>query len=129
MPDNLYLLGTINTADRSIALLDVALRRRFAFVEVMPEPGLLDGRSVGGVDLRALFNHFNQRVVSLDRDHQIGHSYLLGIMDVDALRFAWYNRIVPLLQEYFYNDGPRLRAVLGEAFVERLDPDAVARKA
>jgi 5-methylcytosine-specific restriction protein B len=121
VPPNLYILGTMNTADRSIALLDLALRRRFTFMELMPDPSLLS--TVVGVDLSGLLACLNERVAALlDRDHQIGHSYFLGL-DADAgvgdLRFVWYHRVVPLLQEFFYNDGERLRAVLGDEFVKR----------
>ncbi len=118
VPANLYILGTMNTADRSIALLDLALRRRFTFVELVPQHSLLS--TVHHVDLGAVLRCLNARISALlDRDHQIGHSYLYGVRDISALRFAWYYRIVPLLQEYFYNDGERLRAVLGSAFVEQ----------
>jgi DNA polymerase III delta prime subunit len=120
VPPNLYILGTMNTADRSIALLDLALRRRFTFVEMEPEPSTIEPASVAGVDLRALLAGLNERVAALlDRDHRIGHSYLMNLTDESALRFAWYTRVVPLLQEYFYNDGERLRAVLGPRFVRR----------
>jgi 5-methylcytosine-specific restriction endonuclease McrBC GTP-binding regulatory subunit McrB len=122
VPPNLYLLGTMNTADRSIALLDIALRRRFAFLPLAPDPALLP--TAGGVDLGRLMAVLNERVVLLlDRDHQIGHSYFLGLGtgNADDLRFGWYHRIIPLLQEYFYDDGERLRAVLGDAFVTRSD--------
>jgi 5-methylcytosine-specific restriction enzyme B len=121
VPPNLYILGTMNTADRSIALLDLALRRRFTFMELTPNPSLLS--PVAGVDLSRLLAGLNERVAALlDRDHRIGHSYFL-CLDADAgvgdLRFVWYHRVVPLLQEYFYNDGERLRAVLGDDFVKR----------
>jgi 5-methylcytosine-specific restriction protein B len=120
VPPSLYIIGTMNTADRSIALLDLALRRRFSFCEVMPDPSLLD--SVAGVDLRGVLSRLNERVaLLLDRDHQIGHSYFMQVKDEADLHFVWYQRVVPLLQEYFYNDGERLRAVLGEAFVEKID--------
>lgn len=116
VPVNLFILGTMNTADRSIALLDIALRRRFTFLELMPDPSLIG--SVSGVDLSALLRRLNARIaVLLDRDHQIGHSYLYGVTNINTLRFAWYHRIIPLLREYFYNDGEHLRAVLGSAFV------------
>lgn len=99
IPPNLYLLGTMNTADRSIALLDLALRRRFTFMELMPDPTLLKEK-VSGVDVQALLNRLNRRIVALlDQDHQVGHSYLLNVRDVDGLRFAWYHRIIPLLQD------------------------------
>jgi hypothetical protein len=116
VPANLYLLGTMNTADRSIALLDLALRRRFTFVELSPDPALLG--KVAGVDLGALLAQLNHRITALlDREHQVGHGYLMGVQDAEGLHFAWYRRIVPLMQEYFYNDGERLNAVLGDDFV------------
>jgi MoxR-like ATPase len=122
VPPNLYVLGTLNTADRSIALLDLALRRRFAFVEMLPVPSLLG--SVAGVDLSLLLARLNRRVTALlDRDHQIGHSYLMEVKDAGDLRFAWYARVVPLLREYFYNDMARLRAVLGGGFVRAAEAD------
>lgn len=117
VPPNLYVLGTMNTADRSIALLDLALRRRFSFVELMPNPSLLE--TVAGVDLNQALTKLNQRVaLLLDRDHQIGHSYFLELNDASDLHFAWFNKVVPLLQEYFYNDSSRLFAVLGTAFLK-----------
>jgi 5-methylcytosine-specific restriction protein B len=120
VPPNLYILGTMNTADRSIALLDLALRRRFTFVEMEPEPSAIEPGRVAGIDLRALLSGLNERVAALlDRDHRIGHSYLMNLTDEPSLRFAWYARVVPLLQEYFYNDGERLLAVLGPRFVRR----------
>ena len=120
VPANLYIIGTMNTADRSIALLDLALRRRFSFCETMPNPSLL--KSVAGIDLGSVLSRLNERVaLLLDRDHQIGHSYFMKVRDEADLHFEWYHRVVPLLQEYFYNDGERLRAVLGERFVLKLD--------
>ncbi len=123
VPPNLYILGTMNTADRSIALLDIALRRRFTFMELTPDPSLL--HTVAGVDLGQLLTSLNERVAALlDREHRIGHSYFMGLdglAGVDDLRFVWYRRIVPLLQEFFYNDGERLGAVLGEQFVGKVE--------
>jgi len=128
VPQNLYIVGTMNTADRSIALLDLALRRRFTFVELMPDPTLLE--PLEGLNLAALLTRLNQRITALiDRDHQIGHSYFLNLRNVDDLHFVWYRRIVPLLQEYFYNDGERLRAVLGADFVQLVAVDAVTEQA
>jgi hypothetical protein len=86
---------------------------------MMPQPGLVE-ENVAGVNLRALLTRLNQRITALlDRDHQLGHSYLMDLEDAEALRFAWYHRIVPLLQEYFYNDDRRLCVVLGKAFLEK----------
>jgi 5-methylcytosine-specific restriction protein B len=128
VPPNLLILGTMNTADRSIALLDIALRRRFTFQEMMPQPLLLN--EVAGVDLSNLLTKINQRIsLLLDRDHQIGHSYLLGLETAEDLHFAWYHRIIPLLQEYFYNDGERLQAVLGKTFVQPAEVDISTRNA
>lgn len=122
VPPNLYILGTMNTADRSIALLDIALRRRFAFIELMPDSTLLS--TVEGVDLSTLLTRLNARITALlDRDHQIGHSYFLGLDTADDLHFAWYRRIIPLLQEYFYNDSERLRAVIGDKFMQAITID------
>lgn len=123
VPPNLYILGTMNTADRSIALLDIALRRRFAFVEMMPHTLLL--KTVEGIDLRALLERLNARISALlDRDHQIGHSYLMNLNNADDLHFAWYMRVVPLLQEYFYNDSERLHAVIGDKFLKAVSGDS-----
>ncbi|MDB5322755.1 MAG: hypothetical protein JWN40_4386 [Phycisphaerales bacterium] len=119
VPPNLYILGTMNTADRSIALLDLALRRRFTFVEMPPDPSLLT--TVAGVDLGKLLTRLNARIAALlDRDHRIGHSYLMNLQSLEDLRFAWYHRVIPLLEEYFYHDVARLRAVLGSAFVKTI---------
>lgn len=119
VPPNLYIVGTMNTADRSIALLDLALRRRFSFVEVTPDTSLL--KVVAGVDLGALLTKLNKRIeLLLDRDHRIGHSYFM-VQDAAELHFAWFRRVVPLLQEYFYNDNERLYALLGDGFMKKLE--------
>lgn len=105
VPNNLYIIGTMNTADRSIALLDTALRRRFDFEEMMPKPELLRGKDIKGVDLEQLLTKINDRIKNeYDRDHQIGHSYLMSVKDKEDLERAYKNRILPLLNEYFYND-------------------------
>ena len=104
VPNNLYIIGTMNTADRSIALLDTALRRRFDFEEMMPKPELLS-ENVEGVDLAQLLTQINDRIKKdYDKDHQIGHSYLMGVKNKEQLERAYKNRILPLLNEYFYND-------------------------
>jgi hypothetical protein len=128
VPENLLILGTMNTADRSIALLDIALRRRFTFVEQMPNPSLLE--MVEGVDLGVLLDRLNRRItVLLGRDYQIGHSYLMDIDSLETLHFAWYREIMPLLQEYFYNDWERLRAVVGNRFIKPAEVDEMTRQA
>ena len=105
VPNNLYIIGTMNTADRSIALLDTALRRRFDFEEMMPKPELLRGKDIEGVDLELLLTKINDRIKNeYDRDHQIGHSYLMEVENKEQLERAYKNRILPLLNEYFYND-------------------------
>ena len=120
VPPNLLIVGTMNTADRSIALLDVALRRRFTFVELMPQPELLG--EVAGVPLGKLLMALNQKLEAhFDRDHQIGHSYFMGLASLEDLRFAWEHKIVPLLQEYFYSDGEKLLVLLGKEFIEGID--------
>ena len=105
VPNNLYIIGTMNTADRSIALLDTALRRRFDFEEMMPKPELLRGKDIEGIDLEQLLTQINDRIKNeYDRDHQIGHSYLMEVENKEQLERAYKNRILPLLNEYFYND-------------------------
>ena len=117
VPANLLIIGTMNTADRSIALLNVALRRRFTFVELMPQPERLS--EVAGVPLGKLLTALNRKLEAyLDRDHQIGHSYLMNLQNVADLRFAWEHKVIPLLQEYFYGDGEKLLAILGPKFIQ-----------
>lgn len=126
VPANLYIIGTMNTADRSVEALDTALRRRFSFEErqsssrTIREQGAL--RETNGVlediDLGKLMDIINQRVeVLLDKDHQIGHSYFLRINSIEGLKTAFYNKIIPLLQEYFYGDYGKIGLVLGKGFV------------
>ena len=134
IPDNLYVIGTMNTADRSIQLLDTALRRRFTFVEMMPDPeheGIC--RDVDGIDCTKLLKAMNQRIGALlDREHQIGHTYLLGVDTIEKLSETMRNRIFPLLQEYFFDDWTKIWAVLGRiSFIRTrkvanltLDPEA-----
>jgi 5-methylcytosine-specific restriction protein B len=121
VPSNLYILGTMNTADRSIALLDAAIRRRFSFMECPPDPSLLSGKVVDGIDLQKLLSNMNEKISLLvDRDHRIGHSYLMGISDLSQLKRVWEQQIMPLLNEYFYNSWDRLEAVVGrKTFLER----------
>ena len=114
VPNNLYLIGTMNTADRSIQLLDTALRRRFDFVEMMPKPEIIS-ENVEGVDCKRMLEEMNKRITALlDRERQIGHTYLLRVHDMAGLSYAFQNKIFPLLQEYFFDDWSKIRAVLGQ---------------
>lgn len=125
VPSNLHLVGTMNTADRSIALLDTALRRRFKFHEMMPDPNHpLISSDAGGVDCRLLLKSMNERIeVLLDREHQIGHTYFLNVNTLEHLKENFLSNILPLLQEYFYEDWGKIRAVLGgNGFIQRSDP-------
>ena len=118
VPDNVYIIGTMNTADRSIAMLDTALRRRFSFVEMLPESEMLKDVLVEGVNIAAMLDTMNKRInVLLDREHTIGHSYLLPLKDdptIENLSRIFENKILPLLQEYFYDDYEKIQLVLGD---------------
>ena len=114
VPGNLYLVGTMNTADRGIALLDTALRRRFDFIEKMPDVRHVEA-DIEDVDGPAMLEAMNERItVYLDREHQIGHTYLIGVRTIHRLAEVFQRSIVPLLQEYFYDDWAKIRSVLNE---------------
>jgi len=129
VPKNLYLIGTMNTADRSIQLLDTALRRRFDFIEMMPKPELISD-NVEGVNCKRMLEEMNKRITALlDREHQIGHTYLLDIDTMEKLSYAFQNKIFPLLQEYFFDDWAKIRAVLGgNSFVVEQSAAGVLRE-
>lgn len=132
VPDNLHLIGTMNTADRSLALIDTALRRRFDFIEMMPKPELLAGCIVKGVDLEKLLSVLNQRIEILyDREHMLGHAFFMPIKKAleesgeqvafSALVSVFQNKIIPLLEEYFFEDWEKIRLVLGDNQKEHVE--------
>jgi 5-methylcytosine-specific restriction protein B len=104
LPPNLYIIGTMNTADRSLIGLDAALRRRFTFEELAPQPDLLEGE-IEGVNLSGFLTNLNQRIenIELTRDHCIGHAYFMGINDVAGLAAVMRQKVIPQLQEYFHD--------------------------
>jgi 5-methylcytosine-specific restriction protein B len=129
VPDNLYVLGTMNSTDRSIALLDIALRRRFAFCELMPRLDLLEDKTVEteeySVSLSGLLDNINKKIIAtIGRDYQLGHSYLMKVAEKTEeekpqyLEFVWNQQIMPLLQEYYYSQPEKLMEVLGNPWVD-----------
>ncbi|MCA3952545.1 McrB family protein [Vibrio vulnificus] len=125
VPRNLYIIGTMNTADRSLAMMDTALRRRFNFIEMMPKPELLEGVKVKGIDLQRLLEVLNQRIEILyDREHTLGHAFFMPVkalvdQDKEELAFSelqsvFQNKIIPLLEEYFFEDWSKIRLVLAD---------------
>jgi len=119
VPDNIYIIGTMNTADRSVEALDTALRRRFSFEEILPKPELLNDHKYQDVNLELLLDKINQRIELLvDKDHQIGHSYFLNINSLEDLKLVFKDKIIPLLEEYFYGDFGKIGLVLGESFIK-----------
>jgi len=118
VPENVYLIGTMNTADRSVEALDTALRRRFSFTEMLPMENHELLTEVEGIDLKGKLKKINLRLEKLiSRDHTIGHSFLLSLDGHQALYDAFYNKIIPLLQEYFFGDYGKIGLVLGSAFI------------
>ncbi|MFP7635194.1 AAA family ATPase [Pseudomonas veronii] len=134
VPSNVHLIGTMNSADRSLAGLDIALRRRFVFKEMLPDHQLLKGVLVEGIDIGVLLQMMNQRIeVLLDRDHCLGHAYFIPLKaepSLELLESIFRNQILPLLQEYFFEDWQRIQWVLNDhrkqvadRFVEQIKPD------
>lgn len=125
LPKNLYIIGTMNTADKSIALVDVALRRRFSFIEMMPKPELLE-ENIEGVRLQSVFKALNKKImILLDRDHQIGHSYFMNIKNLKQLKHIWFREILPLLNEYFYGDWEKLNLLLSGGFITKVQEESL----
>ncbi len=128
VPSNLYVIGTMNTADRSIDALDTALRRRFESKELPPRPDLLTFDIEGDIEPDEMLRAINRRLELLyDRDHCIGHAYLLALKNdptLEGLKKVFRNRIIPLLQEYFYGDWGKIGLILGKDFVHRREVGA-----
>ncbi len=122
VPKNLYIIGTMNTADRSLALMDTALRRRFDFVEMMPQVGLLQGLIINEIDIAKMLLKMNRRIeVLYDREHALGHAFFMPLLKLqdqpsafDELQNIFANKILPLLEEYFFEDWEKIRLVLGD---------------
>ncbi len=131
VPPNLYIIGTMNTADRSIEALDTALRRRFSFEELPPVPALISGKGsslapdgmIDDVNVVKLLQTINDRIEKLiDKDHKIGHSYFMKIEKTkEGLKQVFYDKIIPLLEEYFFGDFGKIGLVLGSSFVEKVN--------
>ncbi|EHC5648783.1 AAA domain-containing protein, partial [Campylobacter jejuni] len=112
VPKNVYIIGTMNTADRSITSLDTALRRRFEFIEMMPDVSKLS-MDCEGINLQELLKAINTRIeYLLDREKTIGHAFFVSVENLEDLKKVFQNKIIPLLQEYFYNDYALINAVL-----------------
>ena len=119
VPNNVYIIGTMNTADRSIAIMDTALRRRFNFIEMLPDESLLDDiDDIDGINVSAMLKKMNQRIsLLLDREHTIGQSYFMPLKDMpssEMLKTIFKNSIIPLLQEYFFDDYEKIRLVFAD---------------
>jgi len=125
VPLNLYLIGTMNTADRSVEALDTALRRRFQFESILPKPEILINTAgedivIQTISLKSLLQKLNNRIAYLtDEDHQIGHAYFMHVQNPNDLKAVFAKNIMPLLKEYFYNDFGKIRLVLGNGFVQK----------
>ena len=122
VPSNLYIIGTMNTSDRSIASLDIALRRRFSFRAMRPEDNLV--KDVENIQLNSIFKKMNKKIeILLDEDHMIGHSFLMKCQSVEDVKKSWFNEIMPLINEYFYGDWEKIKMVLGDDFVKTISID------
>lgn len=136
VPNNVYILGTMNTADRSIALMDTALRRRFGFVAMMPDASLLDGVNIVdksvSVNIGQMLRVINERITFLyDREHTIGHAFFMKLVQggtVSDLAEIFKKSVVPLLQEYFYEDYEKIRLVLGDSAKKDKDAQFIQAK-
>ena len=130
VPSNLHIIGTMNTADRSVEALDTALRRRFSFIEMLPDPNIIsNGASEGEIekiDLIKLLTTINKRIeVLVDRDHTIGHAFFMSAKSLNDLKAVIADNIIPLLQEYFYGDYKKMEMVIGSGFFNKTSAEKV----
>ena len=134
VPHNVYIIGTMNTADRSIEALDTALRRRFSFREMPPKPELIKtvgslkstNGKLGDIDVVKILKTINNRIEKLiDKDHKIGHSYFLNISSKQDLIDTFRDKVIPLLEEYFFGDFGKISLVLGSSFISKESADGV----
>ncbi|OAD42956.1 McrB family protein [Polaribacter atrinae] len=124
VPSNLYIIGTMNTADRSVEALDTALRRRFSFTEVVPNIAMLTENEMENINLRKLLQTINERIeLLIDKDHKIGHSYFMKIESIEDLKQTFKNKVIPLLEEYFFGDYGKIGLVLGDGFIKLKDDE------
>ncbi|TAI85460.1 McrB family protein [Pectobacterium versatile] len=125
VPANVDIIGAMNTADRSLALMDTALRRRFEFIEMMPDLSLLSGVKVKGIELESLLEKLNSRIEALyDREHTLGHAFFIPVKTAleekgeesafKVLQAVFKKKVIPLLQEYFFDDWNKIRLVLAD---------------
>jgi len=130
VPHNVYIIGTMNTADRSIEALDTALRRRFSFKQMLPNPNLIvtEGKLkdndgfIDELDLSLILETINMRIEKLiDKDHLIGHSYFMGVESINDLKIVFRDKVIPLLEEYFFADYGKIGLVLGNSFIKKIE--------
>lgn len=118
VPNNLYIIGTMNTADRSLSLMDSALRRRFKFKEMMPDYSVLEGLKVEGIEIASMLEKMNQRIEALfDREHMLGHTFFLPLKQdssITSLKSIFQDEIIPLMKEYFFEDWSKIQLVFGD---------------
>lgn len=135
VPQNVFIIGTMNTADRSIEALDTALRRRFSFKEMAPKPELIretgelkdfDG-IIGDVDVVRVLASMNNRIEKLiDKDHKIGHAYFLKVKNHNDLKIVFRDKVIPLLEEYFFGDYGKIGLVLGNSFIRKTSDEEIS---
>lgn len=119
LPSNLFIVGTMNTTDKSIEALDAALRRRFSFTEVNYDASTLFNHQIGEIELEKLVTTINDRIEYLiDKDHKIGHALFIGLENIDQLKLVFSKKVIPLLEDYFFGDLTKVGLILGSDFIQ-----------